>query len=150
MPRRLPAAFSDPRQSAGHLLWHLANQWQRRQREALAELELTPVQALLLAGVTWLTRENVPASQIQLARHTGADAMMVSKVLRGLQEKRLVKRAPRPDDPRTMAVLPTAKGRRLARKAAYAVDLAERAFLEPLGDAGRIRAMLRTLAGLEG
>lgn len=145
MARRLPPFFSDPRESAGYLLWHLANRWQRRQREALEPLDLTPVQALLLAGVTWLTREGTPVTQIQLARHTGADAMMVSQVLRALQEKRLVKRAPRPDDPRSMAVLPTARGRKLAREAAHASDQAERAFFEPAGDPNRIRSALQVL-----
>ena len=147
MPRRLPAAFSAPRESAGHLLWLLANRWQRRQRAALEELAVTPVQALLLAGVTWLTREGTPVTQVQLARHTGTDAMTVSQVLRSLQEKRFVKRAPKPGDPRAMAVMPTARGRKLARQAAYLSDQAEKAFVEPLGDPARLRGLLRTLAG---
>ena len=146
MARRLPPFFSEPRESAGYLLWLLSNRWHRRQREALEEIGLTPVQALLLAGVTWLTREGTPVSQVQLARHTGADAMMVSQVLRSLETKRMVKRAPLAEDSRAKGVLPTAKGRKFARAAAFASDQAERAFLEPLGDAARIKTLLQALA----
>lgn len=146
MGRRLPPAFGAPRESAGHLLWHVANRWQRHQRDALADLGLTPVQALLLAGVTWLTREGGTITQVQLARHTGTDPMMVSQVLRALQEKKLVKRAPLPTDPRAVAVRPTARGRKLARLAAYQSDQAERGFFAPVGDPGRVKALLAPLA----
>ena len=148
MGRRLPAAFGAPRESAGHLLWHVANRWQRHQRDALADLGLTPVQALLLAGVTWLTREGATVTQVQLAKHTGTDPMMVSQVLRALQEKKLVKRAPVPTDPRAVAVKPTARGRKLARQAAYQSDQAERAFFAPAGDPARVRALLALLAAV--
>ena len=146
MPRRSPS-FTAPEDSPGFLLWRMSNLWQRRQREALAPLGLTPVQLALLAGVVALSKEGTPVSQVRLARHARSDVMMTSQVLRTLQRKKLVRRAPHPTDPRANALLPSAAGRRLARQAIAALERTDSAFFAPLGgDAQRLAGMLRSLS----
>src|SRR5262245_56594655 len=119
MPRRVPALFGAPDASPGFLVWQLSNLWQRRQREALKPFGLSPVQFLLLTGVTWLADNDAPVSQVKLARHVRTDPMMTSQVLRALQLRKLVRRIPHPTDPRAKALLPTAAGRRLVWQAMY-------------------------------
>ena len=145
MPKRLPRLFAAPSESPGFLLWQAANRWQQRQRAALASLGLTPVQFVLLAGA----EDDTPLTQARVARHARADVMMTSQVIRGLERRRLVRRVPHPTDTRARVLRPTAAGRKLARRAAYVVDDADRAFFEAVGaDRARLAEALGALAGV--
>ena len=147
MPKRLPAFFSAPEESAGFLLWQATNLWQRRQRRALAPLALTPVQFFLLAGVVWLTRDGQPITQRALARHVRTDVMMTSQIVRALHARKLIRRADHPRDSRAHALLPSAAGRKLARAAAFEMKAAEDEFLDAIGgDGTRLRGLLTALA----
>jgi len=146
MPKRIPSFFGVPEESTGFQLWQLTNLWQKRQRQALAPLSLTPVQFFLLAGVVWLTREGTPITQRQLARHVRTDVMMTSQVIRALQARKLIRRTDDPRDSRAYALLPSAAGRKLARAAAFAMKEANDDFFETVGgDGGRLRGMLAQL-----
>jgi DNA-binding MarR family transcriptional regulator len=149
VPKRLPRLFADPGESPGFLLWQAANRWQQRQRAALTPLGLTPVQFVLLASVAALADDDTPVTQARIARHTRADAMMTSQVIRGLERRKLVRRVPHPSDTRARVLRPTAAGRKLARQAAYLVDEADRAFFEAIGaDRVRLGEALGALAGI--
>jgi DNA-binding MarR family transcriptional regulator len=144
---RLPPQYADPDESAGVLLWLAANAWQRRQRAALAELDLTHPQFLLLAGVSWLTREGEPITQVRLAAHVHADPMMTSQIVRALEKKRLVRRLAHPTDTRARLLKATARGRKLARLAVVVAERIDREFFAAV-DAERIKGALReVLAG---
>lgn len=118
----------------GYLLWHVVNLWQRRQKEALAPFDLTPVQYLLLAGLSALkASDGRPVSQSTLARHCRTDPMMTSQVLRALERSGLVDRRFDTGDGRAVGVGLTDKGRRRQREAEPAVAAVERAFFEALG-----------------
>ena len=56
----------------------------------LADLELTHVQFVLLAGTLWLEHKGAPPSQRELADHAGTDEMMTSQVLRTLAKRGLI------------------------------------------------------------
>jgi DNA-binding MarR family transcriptional regulator len=149
MPKRLPRLFADPAESLGFLLWQAANRWQQRQRAALAAVALTPVQFVLLAAVAALTEDDAPVTQARVARHARADAMMTSQVVRALERRKLVRRVPHPTDTRARVLRPTAAGRKLARRAAYLVDEADRAFFDSVGaDRTRLAEALGALAGV--
>ena len=121
----------------GYLLWHVVNLWQRRQKEALAPFDLTPVQYLLLAGLTALkASEAQPVSQSTLARHCRTDPMMTSQVLRALERSGLVARRLATGDGRAVGVGLTGKGRRRQHEAAPAVAEVERGFFAALGPDG--------------
>jgi len=147
VPRpRLATGFSGPEESPGFLLWRVTNRWQAQQRAALKPFGLTHVQFALLASLTWLASEE-PVSQRRLAEHAATDVMMTSQVLRSLERRGLVRRAPHPTDARARALTVTAQGRRLANRAVVAVEGCDRAFFAPLqGSADSFTGWLRRLA----
>ena len=132
----------------GAALWRAGNLWQRRQKAALDSFGLTPVQFLLLTGLAELSGRDRPVTQALLSRRCGADAMMVSQVLRQLERNGLVRRDTHPGDSRAFALVLSAEGRALAHRAAPAVERAETAFFAALRhDAEAFAVALRLLAG---
>lgn len=124
MIARLETAYSDAGQSPGLALWRVTNTWQSAIRAALAPFDLTHVQFVLLASLTWMDRA-APVTQRDLADHAGTDVMMTSQVLRVLESKGLVSRGPHPTDGRARALTPTPTGAALASEANTAVEAAD-------------------------
>jgi DNA-binding MarR family transcriptional regulator len=118
--------------SPGLLLWQVTNRWQAAQRATLKPFALTHVQFVLLASLAWLDRDG-PVTQRGLADHAATDPMMTSQVLRGLEQRGLVRRAPHPDDGRARALTVTRSGRALANRAVVAVEACDDAFFAVLG-----------------
>jgi DNA-binding MarR family transcriptional regulator len=137
--------------SLGFLLWHATLRWQRAIAAALRPLGLTHVQFVLLAVLWWFTavRKEQP-SQRALADQAGTDPMMTSQVVRALERKDLVVRAPDPDDSRARRLNLTASGRRLARKAIDLVEAVDDEFFSNAHDPQALPAELMALAALEG
>ena len=139
--------FEAPDDSPGFLLWRVSNQWQARQRAALAPLRLTHVQFVLLAGLWWLARVGAAVNQAELARHTGTDAMVTSQVVRALQGRRLIRRAIDPADARARRLTLTPAGSTLVSRAMPRVEAVDAAFFTSLGPAtGAFTAALVRLA----
>lgn len=128
----LRSEFTDAADSPGRLLWQVSNAWQAAQRAALRPFELTHVQFILLASLTWLT-DGSPTTQRQLAEHAHADPMMTSQVLRALESKGLVERRPHPTDSRARALTVTHAGVDLANRANCAVEEIDRSYFGALG-----------------
>jgi DNA-binding MarR family transcriptional regulator len=144
--RRLDTEFDSADRSPGLLLWRVTNRWQAAQRAALRPFGLTHVQFVLLASLTWLDAEG-PVTQRELADHAATDPMMTSQVLRTLEGRALVRRAPHPRDRRAMAVVVTAAGASLANRSLRAVEACDREFFAPLGaSAGSFAKGLARLA----
>jgi DNA-binding MarR family transcriptional regulator len=142
-----PSRFAGPGESPGFLLWQVANRWQRRVREALAEEEFTHVQFVLLASLAWLARAGASATQAELARHAGTDVMMTSQVVRALEARGLLERARHPDDARARALTLTNAGRERVVRALPRVEAADLEFFAAAGDGGaailpHLRALL--------
>ena len=145
--------YSGPLDSPGYLLWHATLRWQRAVTAALAPLDLTHVQFVLLACLDWLQGQPAGAAapnQLALARQAGTDVKMTSQVLGTLERKGLIERRADPADTRAKTVHLTAAGGRVARRAVRVVeDADERFFAAALG--GRRAAtvsVLRRLADL--
>lgn len=119
--------------SPGLLLWRVTNAWQARQRLALRPFDLTHVQYVLLASLTWMPAGE-PVTQRRLAEHARTDAMMTSQVLRALEGKGLVERRPHPDDARARSLHATEEGVALANRATVAVEATDRACFGVLGE----------------
>lgn len=81
---RFPEA---PAASPGFLLWHVTLAWQRAIAAALAPLELTHVQFVLLACAWWLEGHGQTPNQLDLARPAGTDVKMTSQVVRKLERR---------------------------------------------------------------
>jgi MarR family transcriptional regulator, organic hydroperoxide resistance regulator len=145
MKRQLRSEFASADESVGLLLWQVTNRWQAAQRAALKPFGLTHVQFVLLASLTWL-RSDAPVTQRELAAHAYTDPMMTSQVLRALEQRGLVERAPHPDDGRARALRATRAGAALANRANAAVETCDREFFAALGShrtafAARLRAL---------
>jgi DNA-binding MarR family transcriptional regulator len=142
---RLDTKFAAPDESPGFLLWQVTNRWQAAQRAALAPFDLTHVQFVLLASLTWLAGEG-PVTQRELADHAATDPMMTSQVLRALERRDLVTRTPHLGDKRARAVLVTPEGRELANRAVAAVEGCDANFFQPLNEqVGEFARHLRQL-----
>jgi DNA-binding MarR family transcriptional regulator len=116
-------------------------------RAALRPFDLTHVQYVLLASLTWLQSDE-PVTQQRLAQHARTDPMMTSQVLRALEMKGLVERRPHPVDARARSLHVTGRGVDLANRATAVVEKADRAWFAPLGrELDAFTRNLRTLSG---
>jgi len=134
-----------PAESPGFLLWHATLRWQREISGALAPLDLTHVQFVLLACTWWVNRDGTQPTQAELAAFAGTDVKMTSQVVRSLERKGLVARTVDERDSRARLVRTTRKGARLAPRAIEAVELVDRRFFGPVRWADAL-ALLRQLA----
>jgi DNA-binding MarR family transcriptional regulator len=139
--------MKQPGESPGFLLWHATLRWQRAIAEALAPLDLTHVQFVLLACAWWLNRQGDHPSQVELATFAGTDVKMTSQVVRSLEGKGLIARETDVSDTRALRLKVTARGARLAPRAIDAVETVDIAFFHGVREADAI-PMLRTLAGV--
>ncbi|MGW1271614.1 MarR family winged helix-turn-helix transcriptional regulator [Streptomyces sp. NPDC002491] len=134
-----------PEDSPGLLLWHATLRWQRDIAAALAPLELTHVQFVLLACTWWLNSQGEHPNQLAVARQAGTDVKMTSQVLRTLEHKGLIERETDPADTRAKRLRVTDVGAELAPRAIAAVELADARFFEPVPVADAV-SLLRRLA----
>src|SRR5829696_15000 len=116
MTAGLDTSYPDASASPGLALWRVTNAWQRRIRAALAPHDLTHVQFVLLASLTWMDRSQ-PVTQRDLAEFAGTDVMMTSQVIRALEAKGHITRDPHPTDGRAVTLAPTPTGIALANRA---------------------------------
>lgn len=124
--------FKGPEHSPGFLLWRVSTQWRRQIEAALAQVELTHPQFVLLANIGWLTRNKEKISQVGLARHCGTDINMTSQVLRALEKKGLIQRKQRKGDERSKFPTLTSSGAQLIEKAIPLVESVDEAFFKNL------------------
>lgn len=132
-----------PADSPGFLLWHVTLRWQRTVTAALAPLDLTHVQFVLLACTWWLTEQGHAPNQLDLADQAGTDVKMTSQVLRTLESKGLLRRRVDDRDSRARIVQPTATGVALAVRAIAAVEAVDESFFAAIGTATLVRTLSR-------
>ena len=126
-------AFEDPTDSLGFSIWKTALLWQKAVKERLDPVGITHVQFLLLNSLATLNKnQNLAITQRMLSDHSGCDKMMTSKVLRTLEERKLVYRKNHHSDTRSFSLLLTTKGMDLLQLATPAFSLAEKAFFDTL------------------
>jgi DNA-binding MarR family transcriptional regulator len=138
----------EPAQSPGFLLWHATLRWQRGVAAALAPLDLTHVQFVLLASTWWLNEQGERPNQAAVAAHAGTDVKMTSQVIRSLERKGLVEREVDPADTRARRLRVTRRGARLAPDAIAAVERADAEFFAGVAPDAAL-AVLRPLAARE-
>lgn len=125
--------FEGPEQSPGFLLWQVSTKWRREIEAALATLNLTHPQFVLLASLGWLTRDHNAITQVELARHCGTDVNMTSQVLRSLEQKGFIERHRREGDQRSKLPRLTEKGIKLVELAIPLVEKVDGDFFGKLG-----------------
>ncbi len=132
MPKEIEFHFKSPNDSPGYLLGQLTMLWQRKQKKVLDPLNLTQTQFVLLAALGWLSKKNRLVTQVDIANQSNADRMMVSKVLRTLEEKGFITRAEHETDTRAKEVRLTAEGAAVLQKALIEVENADLDFFAGL------------------
>jgi DNA-binding MarR family transcriptional regulator len=136
-----------PSESPGFLLWHATLRWQRGVAAALAPLDLTHVQFVLLACTWWLNEQGERPNQVRLAAQAGTDIKMTSQVLKSLERKGLVEREVDAADTRARRLRVTRRGARLAPRAIEVVERVDAEFFSELPQADAV-AFLARLAPL--
>jgi DNA-binding MarR family transcriptional regulator len=117
-----------PNDSPGFLLWHATLRWQRGIAQALAPLDLTHVQFVLLACTWWLNEQGERPTQIALAAQAGTDIKMTSQVVRSLERKGLIEREVDAADTRARRLHVTKRGTQLAPRAIAIVEQVDSEF----------------------
>lgn len=133
MSKEIDFHFKSPNDSPGYLLGQLAMLWQRKQKKVLDLLDLTQTQLALLAALGWLSKESNAVTQVDIAKQSNADRMMVSKVLRTLEDKSFITRHEHPTDTRAKVIKLTPEGERVLQKALVSVVNVDHEFFTVLG-----------------
>lgn len=133
MPQEIDFHFKSPNDSPGYLLGQLTMLWQRKLKKVLDPLDLTQTQFVLLAALGWLSKKSNSVTQVDIASQSNADRMMVSKVLRTLQEKGFITRQEHETDTRAKTIRLTNEGETVLQKALIEVENADLDFFSGLG-----------------
>lgn len=126
--------FKSPEESPGYMLWQISMLWQRKMKRALDEINLTHTQFVLLAALGWLKKKQDQVTQTEIAEHSNTDRMMVSKVLRTLQNKGYLSRREHPTDTRAKCIELTNPGKVILQQALEIVHGVDGAFFATLGE----------------
>lgn len=125
MPKEIDFHFKNPNDSPGYLLGQVTMLWQRKQKKVLDPLDLTQTQFVLLAALGWLSKKSNAVTQVDIATQSNADRMMVSKVLRTLEDKGFVTRQEHETDTRAKIIRLTTTGEIVLQKAIIAIENAD-------------------------
>ena len=132
MSKKIEFHFKSPNDSPGYLLGQLTMLWQRKQKKVLDPLDLTATQFVLLASLGWLTKNNNSVTQVDIANQANLDRMMVSKVLRTLEEKKFITRQEHEKDTRAKTIELTDKGAEILQTAIVVVENADIEFFSTI------------------
>lgn len=132
MSKEIEFQFKSPNDSPGYLLGQLTMLWQRKQKKVLDPLDLTQTQFVLLAALGWLSKKSKAVTQVDIANQSNADRMMVSKVLRTLEDKGFITRQAHKTDTRAKTIRLTADGEFVLQKALIEIENADRDFFATL------------------
>ena len=132
MPKEIEFHFKSPNDSPGYLLGQVTMLWQRKLKKVLDPLDLTQTQFVLLAALGWLSKKNNSVTQVDIANQSNADRMMVSKVLRTLEEKGFITRQEHVKDTRAKTIRLTTIGERILQKGLIEVENADLEFFAAL------------------
>lgn len=122
MKKNIEFQFKKPEDSPGYLLAQVTILWQRMQKRVLDPLNLTHTQFVLLASLAWLSRENDAVTQVDIANASNSDRMMVSKVLRTLEDKKFITRFEHQTDTRAKVITLTDEGSKVLQEAIVKVE----------------------------
>ncbi|VXB58897.1 Uncharacterized HTH-type transcriptional regulator YdcH [Flavobacterium sp. 9AF] len=125
MSKKIDFHFKSPNDSPGYLLGQLTMLWQRKQKRVLDPLDLTSTQFILLASLGWLSKKSNAVTQVDIANQANLDRMMVSKVLRTLEEKDFITRQEHGMDTRAKIIALTDKGAEVLQNAIVVVENAD-------------------------
>lgn len=113
-----------PKKSPGFLLWHISTSWRSSIEAVLKTHGLTHPQFVILATTGWLTRNDELTTQVAIGKLSGLDPNTTSQVIKGLEQKELIKRE-KSSDGRAKNVSLTSHGANILIRAMPAVEKAD-------------------------
>lgn len=134
MSKEIEFHFKSPKDSPGYLLGKVTMLWQRKIKKCLDPLNLTQTQFVLLAALGWLSKASESVTQVDIANQSNTDRMMVSKVLRTLEEKGFVTRKEHEKDTRAKTIRLTSAGEVVLQRALVEVENSDLEFFSVLGN----------------
>lgn len=132
MTKEIEFQFKSPNDSPGYLLGQVTMLWQRKQKRVLDPLDLTHTQFIILASLAWLSKTNKNVTQVDIANQGNMDRMMVSKVLRTLEDKSFITRQEHETDTRAKTIKLTKIGETVLQKAIIEVENVDEDFFSTL------------------
>lgn len=120
-------------ESPGFLLWKITSLWQKRLEEIFSEFGITQTQYAILASIKWFEETKTDITQGLLVEHTKIEKMTLSKAIRGLEEKKFLKREKSEVDSRAMEIHFTASGKEKTIRVIQEVEEADDQFFSILG-----------------
>lgn len=103
--------------SLGYMLAQAAHAWRTDLATALKPLGLTPPQFFVVASLYRLTiKKGLRPTQQEIAKRIAIDINTASQVIRGLEKRKIISRAPHPRDGRAIELALTAEGQKLAQE----------------------------------
>ncbi len=138
---------ADPSTRMGYLAWQVVHVMATRLERALRSLDLTAAQHNALQHVVWTPG----ISAAQIARRTGFTPQSMGAAVGALVERGLLVRREHPSNRRTVQLLSTGNGAKLAGRARAMVERLDREALAVLAPAERAvvhSLLLRMLAEL--
>lgn len=130
--KKIDFHFEKPEDNTGYLLWQTTMIWQRTMNRALAKIGLTHTQFVILASLAWLSKNQNGINQKGIADNSNTDRMMVSKLLRTLQEKEFITRQENEKDTRSKLVFLTEKGKIKLQAALKQVEITDNGFFSKI------------------
>jgi DNA-binding MarR family transcriptional regulator len=132
MSKSIVFHFKKPDDSSGFLLWQVNLNWQRKIKKGLDTLDITHTQFVLLTTLAWLSKTKKNNTQIEIAKHSQVDRMMVSKVLQKLETKDYIQRFESEMDTRAKYIHLTKLGQIIIQKALKIVEKVDEDFFNVL------------------
>lgn len=125
------SVYEGPKQSPGFLLWHISTSWRSSIETVLKTFGLTHPQFVILATTGWLTRNGEFTTQVAIGKMAGLDPNTTSQIIKGLEQKELIKRD-KSSDGRAKNVFLTSYGTTTLGRAMPAVEETDAKFFSIL------------------
>jgi DNA-binding MarR family transcriptional regulator len=124
--------FKKTEDSSGFLLWQVSCKWRRSIEQSLKEYCLTHPQFVILAVTSWLTKDNINISQVEIAKYSKIDIATTSQIIRALENKEYLIRKKTSADERAKYPTLTKTGAKLLEKVLPQVEKVDREFFSRL------------------
>jgi len=118
--------------STGYLFNYIANDWRLQLNVLLAKHELDHLQYSLLNALQIHHQSAVSATQVMLSSFTGVDKMTTSKIMRLMENKKLIKRKESKLDSRAKTVEISDKGKRVLDLTTQIIEKFEKEFFDKI------------------
>lgn len=125
------SVYEGPKQSPGFLLWHISTSWRSSIELVLKAFGLTHPQFVILATTGWLTKNGDLITQAAIGKMAGLDPNTTSQIIKGLEQKELIKRD-KSSDGRAKNVSLTSHGTTILSRAMPAVEETDAKFFSIL------------------